>query len=86
MIFTYSRSSPTDCTALTRKRLVLSTFLLVFHYGDVIYMHASSSLLRNWFVVYQAALRFVTGANAHTSLPTGVHLMISYMKCFNGLH
>ena len=46
--------------------LVVSIFLAVLDYGDVIYMHASMSLLKKLDVVYHSPLPFVTGANAST--------------------
>jgi hypothetical protein len=51
---------------LARKRLVQSTFLSVLDYGDLIYMHSSSSLLNKLDVIYHSALRFITGAPART--------------------
>lgn len=49
-----------------RKRLVQSTFLSVLDYGDLIYMHSTSSLLKKLDVLYHSALRFITGASART--------------------
>ena len=49
-----------------RLRLVQSTFLPILDYGDILYMHASTSLLKKLDVVYHAALRFITNANMRT--------------------
>ena len=49
-----------------RKRIVQSSFLSVLDYGDVIYMHASSSLLKKLDSAYHTAIRFVTGAGSRT--------------------
>ncbi len=45
-----------------RKRIIQSTFLPILDYGDVIYMHASTYLLKRLDGVYHAALRFITNA------------------------
>lgn len=49
-----------------RKKLVQSLLLSVLDYGDVIYMHAASSLLKKLDSVYHAAIRFVTSAGSRT--------------------
>lgn len=49
-----------------RKKLVESTFLTIIDYGDLVYMHAASSVLRKLDSVYHAALRFVCGAEYRT--------------------
>ncbi len=43
-----------------RKRIIKSTFLPILNYGNVIYMHASTYLLKRLDGVYHAALRFIT--------------------------
>jgi len=49
-----------------RKRIIRSTFLPILDYGDVIYMHASTYLLKRLDGVYHAALRFITNACSRT--------------------
>ncbi len=49
-----------------RKRIIQSCFLTLLDYGDVIYMHASSSILKKLDYVYNAALQFVTCASSRT--------------------
>lgn len=49
-----------------RKRLVQSTFLSVLDYGDILYMHATETVLRKLDPVYHASLRFITNANPLT--------------------
>lgn len=49
-----------------RKELVTSTFVSVLDYGDILYMHASKSMLRSLDSVYHSALRFITGAKYST--------------------
>lgn len=43
-----------------------SSFLSVLDYGDVLYMHATSSLLKKLDSAYHAAIRFVTNAASRT--------------------
>ena len=45
----------------TRRSLVQSLILPVFDYGDIVYMHASSTVLKSLDTVYHSALRFITG-------------------------
>lgn len=45
----------------SRKTIVQSLLLSVLDYGDIVYMHASSSTLKLLDAVYHSALRFVTG-------------------------
>ncbi len=47
-----------------RKKLVESTFLSIIDYGDHLYKHAATSLLRKLDSVYHAALHFITGAES----------------------
>ncbi len=49
-----------------RKRIIQSTFLPILDYSDVIYMHASTYLLKRLDGVYHAALRFITNACSRT--------------------
>jgi hypothetical protein len=49
-----------------RKKLVESAFLSIIDYGDLLYMHAATTLLRKLDCVYHAALRFVSGAESRT--------------------
>ncbi len=51
-----------------RKRIIQSTFLPILDYGDVIYMHASTYLLKRLDGVYHAALRFITCLLTYSSL------------------
>lgn len=43
------------------KTIVQSTFLLVFDYGDILYLHAAPSTLKPLDDVYHSALYFITG-------------------------
>ena len=45
---------------LCRKRIIESIFLSVLDYGDVIYRHASHSVLKILDPVYHSAIRFIT--------------------------
>ncbi len=49
-----------------RKELVAATFLSVVDYGDILYMHATKSVLRSLDSVYHSALRFVIKAEYST--------------------
>ena len=49
-----------------KKKLVEATFLSVIDYGDILYMHAPSSILRRLDSVYHASLRFITNAKSLT--------------------
>ncbi len=49
-----------------RKELVAATFLSVVDYGDILYMHATKSVLRSLDSVYHSALRFVINAEYST--------------------
>jgi len=49
-----------------RKRIIQFCFLSVLDYGDVIYIHAGSSLLKKLDCLYHAALHFVTDAPSRT--------------------
>lgn len=49
-----------------KKALVSATFLPVLDYGDILYMHASCSLLRMLDTVYHGALRFITNSKSLT--------------------
>lgn len=49
-----------------RKIIVLSTFMSVLDYGDILYCHAASSTLHQLNPVYHSALRFITNDNFHT--------------------
>ena len=40
---------------MARKKLVQATFLSVIDYGDLLYLHAASSVLQRLDSVYQAA-------------------------------
>lgn len=42
-----------------------STFLSVNDYGDLLYMHAPTSLLRKLDSIYHAAICFVCAADSH---------------------
>ncbi len=48
------------------KRLVESTVLSVLDYGDIISMHAPLNVFKKLYVVYHAALRYVTGTSVRT--------------------
>ncbi len=41
--------------------MVQSTIMSVFNYGDILYKHASSIILKALNVVFHSALRFITG-------------------------
>lgn len=56
-----------SCFSLeARKKLVHATFLSVIDYGDVLYMHAASSILCKLDSAYHASLRFITKAKSLT--------------------
>ena len=56
-----------SCFSLqARKRLINATFLPVLDYGDVIYMHAASSILQTLDTVYHGALRFILNVKSRT--------------------
>ena len=46
--------------------LAQATFLSILDYGDILYMHANSSSLKNLDSVYHAALRFITDSAFRT--------------------
>lgn len=48
------------------KKLVEATFLLVVDYGDILYMHAATSILHNLDSVYDASLRCITNVKSLT--------------------
>ena len=48
-------------SVIARRSLVQSLILSVFDYGDIVYMHASSTVLKSLDAVYHSALRFITG-------------------------
>ena len=43
-----------------------SNTLPIFDYGDILYMHASDSILKPLDAIYHSALRFITGARFRT--------------------
>uniref|UniRef100_A0A8C7F2I1 K Homology domain-containing protein n=1 Tax=Oncorhynchus kisutch TaxID=8019 RepID=A0A8C7F2I1_ONCKI len=51
---------------MARKKLVQATFLSVIDYGDLLYMHATTSFLQRLDSVYHASLRFITNAKTLT--------------------
>ncbi len=53
-------------TFSAKKKLVETTFLTVLDYGDILYMHAASSILTSLDSVYHASLRFITNAKSRT--------------------
>uniref|UniRef100_A0A8C1PPA9 Reverse transcriptase domain-containing protein n=1 Tax=Cyprinus carpio TaxID=7962 RepID=A0A8C1PPA9_CYPCA len=53
-------------TLQARRKLISATFLPVFDYGDVIYMHAASTTLHTLDTVYHGALRFIINAKSRT--------------------
>lgn len=75
-----------------------SSFLTVLDYGDLIYMHSTSFLLKKLDVLYHSALRFITDATASThhctlyetvkwpslSLRRKFHLLIFIAKALMG--
>ena len=56
-----------DCIDLSVFPRQLSiSFLPVLDYGDMLYMHAPSTMLKKLDSAYHAAIRFVTGAGSRT--------------------
>ena len=49
-----------------RKIIVLSSFVSVLDYGDILYCHAAPSTLNQLNPVYHSALRFITNDNFYT--------------------
>ena len=66
-----------------KQRLVESTFLPIIHYGDVLYMNASTQCLYMLDSVYHGALRFITNCGAlthHCVLYSKVNWPSSYVR------
>ena len=51
---------------VNRKRVIQATVMPILDYGDILYMHATDSVLKPLDAIYHSALRFITGANFRT--------------------
>jgi hypothetical protein len=77
-----------SCFSLnSRKQIIQSTFLLVLHYGDIIYyMNAAAISLKPLVAVYHSALCFIAGNNfcTHCILTASLHsLSESWLAVFD---
>ena len=53
------------CLSFTNRRQIVQA-ISVIAYGDIIYMHATASILKSLDATYHCALRFITGASYRT--------------------